>query len=80
MPLKEESKSYYRDKELLPKGRERKVFVCGPVCMMGVPFHSLKSLSTAPTTWPMSSAENQQLYCQYGESLGPGRKAPHRAF
>lgn len=37
MPLKEGSKSYYRDKELLPKGREREVFACGPMCMMGVP-------------------------------------------
>lgn len=44
MPLKGGSKSYYRDKELLPKGREREACVCGPVCTTGAPFHSLVSL------------------------------------
>lgn len=39
------STSYSRNKELLPKGREREGFVCGPGSMMGVPLHGLTSLN-----------------------------------
>lgn len=43
-PNEKGSTSYSRNEELLPKGREREGFVCGPGSMMGVPLHSLTSL------------------------------------
>lgn len=44
------STSYSRNKELLPKGRERKGFVCDPGSMMGVPLPGPTSLKH-PTNW-----------------------------
>lgn len=74
--MKEESKSYYRDKELLPKGRERKVFVCGPVCMMGVPFHSLKSLKYSTNYMAYVQCREPTVILSVWGELGAWKKGP----
>lgn len=47
---------------------------------MGVPFHSLKSLKYSTNYMAYVQCREPTVILSYGESLGPGRKAPHRAF
>lgn len=81
--MKKESKSYSRNKELLPKGRERKsvcVCVCVPVRMMRVPLCIHTSLMHSTNRMAYVQVRNPQLNCQYGEGLGPRSKDPPQSF
>lgn len=65
-----------RDKELLPKGREREVFVCGPVCVTGVPLHSLTGLKYSTNQVAYVQCREPTVIPPVWGELGAWKKGP----
>lgn len=74
--MKRGPKSYSRNKELLPKGREREGFVCEPGYMMGVPLHSLTSLKRSTNWVAYVQVRKPTIILLIGGGLGAWKKRP----